>query len=196
MEEIIFLHNNESAWTVLQRLQQHTAQRLVLVIPPHLEQLRLNMVLRLIRRHTAGQSQRLVVVSEDRLVQVLAERMGCLVAATLDEYHGLLPGHIASLTKGARRPRSASRARRLRQGVLVSPEGKTAHAAPTPPSGEHLKTHPEQLEASRSSLIQTGPFEQPVQGESKKPTANLDSMLVDGYLPNPGATPGLDEAEE
>ena len=196
MEEIIFLHNNESAWTVLQRLQQHTAQRLVLVIPPHLEQLRLNMVLRLIRRHTAGQSQRLVVVSEDRLVQVLAERMGCLVAATLDEYHGLLPGHIASLTKGARRPRSASRARRLRQGVLVSPEAKTAQAAPTPPSGEHLKTQHEQLEASRSSLIQTGPFEQPVQGESKKPTANLDSMLVDGYLPNPGATPGLDEAEE
>jgi hypothetical protein len=193
MEQIIFLHHNESAWNVLRRLQQSTAQHLVLVIPPHLERLRLNMVLRLIRRHTAGQSQQLVVISEDRLVQVLAERMGCMVAATLDEYHGLLPGHVAALTKGARRPRSASRVRRLHQDVVVSPEGKTA---PMLPSGERLKTQPEQPEMGRSSLVQTGPFEQPVQGEYKKPSANLDTMLVDGYLPNPGATPGLDEVEE
>ncbi|HEU5199998.1 MAG TPA: hypothetical protein VFU32_10185 [Ktedonobacterales bacterium] len=196
MEQIIFLHNDESAWHVLRRLQQSTAQHLVLIIPPHLERLRLNMVLRLIRRQTAGQSQRLVVVSEDRLVQVLAERMGCIVAATLDEYHGLLPGHVASLTKGARRPRAASKARRLHQDVIGSPEGKKAQAAPPIPSGDSLKTHPEPSATGRSSLVQTGPSEQPIQGENKKPSANLDSMLVDGYLPNPGATPGLDEAEE
>jgi hypothetical protein len=196
MEQIIFLHNDESAWNVLRRLQQSTAQHLVLVIPSHLERLRLNMVLRLIRRQTAGQSQRLVVVSEDRLVRVLAERMGCMVAATLDEYHGLLPGHVASLTKHTRRPHSASRARRLHQDALLSPEGKTAQAASTLPSGGHLKAQREQPEISRSSLIQTGPLEQPIQGESKRPSANLDTMLVDGYLPNPGATPGLDEAEE
>lgn len=196
MEQIIFLHNDESAWNVLRRLQQSTAQHLVLVIPPHLERLRLNMVLRLIRRQTAGQSQQLVVVSEDRLVRVLAERMGCIVAATLDEYHGLLPGHVASLAKRARRPRSASRARRPHRGALLSPEGKAAQAAPTRPSGEQPKAQREQPAMSRSSPMQTGTFEQPIEGENKKPSANLDTMLVDGYLPNPGATPGLDEAEE
>src|SRR5689334_6923902 len=146
MEHIIFLHSDEAAWDVLRQTQQSAAQYIVLVIPPHLERLRLNMLLRLIRRHTAGQSQRLVVISKDRLVQVLAERLGCMVAATLDEYHGLLPGYVASPAKGAQQPRAASRARHLHQSVMVSPEGKAAQAAPPLPSGEHLKTQPEQSE--------------------------------------------------
>ncbi|HEX6776548.1 MAG TPA: hypothetical protein VF099_00025, partial [Ktedonobacterales bacterium] len=196
MEHIIFLHSDEAAWDVLRQMQQSAAQYIVLVIPPHLERLRLNMLLRLIRRHTANQSQRLVVISKDRLVQVLAERLGCIVAATLDEYHGLLPGYVASSTQGARQPHTASRARHLYQGVMEFPEGKAARAAPTLPSGEHLKTQPEQAGIERPSPVQTTPIEQSLQEERRKPSANLDTRLVDGYLLNPGATPGLNEAEE
>lgn len=196
MEHIIFLHSDQAAWDVLRQIQQSAAQGIVLVIPPHLEQLRLNMLLRLIRRHTAGQSQRLVVISKDRLVQVLAERLGCMVAATLDEYHGLLPGYVASPAQSARQSHPTSRARHLHQGVIVPPEEKAARAAPTLPSGERLKTQSEQPEMGRPSSPQTTPVEQSLQGERRKPSANLDTILVDGYLPNPGATPGLDEAEE
>ena len=196
MEQIIFLHNDEAAWDVLRQIQQSTAQRVVLVIPPHLERLRLNMLLRLIRRQTAGQSQHLVVVSEDHLVQVLAERMGCVVAATLDEYHGLLPGYVASPKKGARRPRVSSRAQLPPQDVILSPEGRVTRPAPSLPSGDSLRSWVKAIEAEQPSPRQSGQFEPADQEERGKPSANLDTILIDGHLTNPGATPGLDEADE
>ena len=206
MEHIIFLHVDDEAWAVLHQAQQSTAQHLVLVVPPPLDQLRLTLLLRLIRRHTALQEQHLSIVSEDQPVRLLAERMGCTVAATLDEYHELAPSRTASLTN-RRRPGIntrlfAPRAGRHEAKSTPVPQQeqseKVLSASPLVPSyekqqrDEQAEGVPHQPRRPTPSASQTSTF----QRTTVKPGTNLDAILVDGYLPNPATIPGLDEEDE
>src|SRR5579871_409993 len=92
MEQVIFLHADEEGEETLNQMQHSLAQRLVLVAPAHMDRLRLSLLLRLARRYLIAQAKEVYLVSEDRLAQMLAARMGFAVAATLDEYRGLTPG--------------------------------------------------------------------------------------------------------
>ncbi len=153
MEQVIYLHPDADGGEALGLIRQSPAQRQVLVAPAQMDRLRLNMLLRLARRGAISQTKQLTVVSEDRRVRALAERMGYRVASNLDEYYGLKP---ASLFTSQQDQQQAAPLR------AISPPAQQV----SPPA-----TH-------------------------QKPSANLEKMLVDGYLPNPAATPDLEEEEE
>ncbi len=206
MEQVIFLHSDEEIWAMLDQVQQSTAQHLILVLPLSLDQLRLSMLLRLVRRSIALQGKQLSIVSEDRLVRVLAERMGCTVAATLDEHDGLAPGRVPSLTKRAWRGRKmlwfASRARRHTDKAQTAPQQEQPEKAVSlsldlpPGDAQQQRRQAEETSGQQKRQPLTGSQGSHSRGTSGKPSANLDAILVDGYLPNPAATPGLDEEEE
>lgn len=156
MEQRIFFHTDEEDEEILSQVQHSQAQRLVMVVPVPMDRSRLNMLLRLIRRSAAQHTQQLYLISEDHLLRILAERMGYLVAATLDAYRDITPEVAISPRKPDKRvsePRST-----LRPTTIPPEQGS------------------------------------PIRGQ--KPGAQLEAMLVDGYLPNPAATPSLAEEEE
>jgi hypothetical protein len=172
MEQVIFLHADEEHQETLSQMQRSQAQRLVLVAPAQIDHLRLSLLLRLARRSSSA--QQLYLVSEDRLARMLAQRMGFAVAATLDEYRGLVPGSGSALRKRPSRPpaRPALAAPRLPDAVLTSARSRLSEA-PLP-----------------------GTPDQPSAALPEKPRANLEKLLVDGSLPNPAAMPDLEEEEE
>ncbi|HLV99817.1 MAG TPA: hypothetical protein VKT82_14190 [Ktedonobacterales bacterium] len=170
MEQVIFLHADEEGEETLNQMQHSLAQRLVLVAPAHMDRLRLSLLLRLARRYLIAQAKEVYLVSEDRLAQMLAARMGFAVAATLDEYRGLTPGPATHSRKRTTRPSAR----------LVFP--------PAPPPASAA---PSQQETAAPSLAGGQTAAPP-----EKPAANLEKMLVDGYLPNPAATPDLEEEAE
>ncbi len=174
MEQVIFLHVDEEREETLSQMQRSTAQRLVLVAPARMDRLRLSLLLRLARRSLIAQAKEVCLVSEDRLARLLAERMGFAVAATLDEYRGLTPGQDSPTRKRASRPAA-------RRAFPPSRPPAAAPAAPASPRpGAPAFSAPAETTAA----------------QPEKPGANLDKMLVDGYLPNPAATPDLEEEQE
>jgi hypothetical protein len=206
MEQVIFLHTDDEPWAVLHHVQQSTAQHLILVLPLSLDRLRLSMLLRLIRRSTALQGQQLSVVSEDLLVRMLAERMGCTVSATLDEHDGLAPGRVSPGRKRALRGRKilwfASRTQHHLAQTQSAPKPEPPAKALSTSSDLSPRERPyeykpaEEPPGQRRRPLSVGSQASDSQGTAGKPRANLEAILVDGYLPNPAATPGLDEEEE
>jgi hypothetical protein len=171
MEQVIFLHANEDSEEALSQIQHSLAQRLVLVAPAHMDRLHLSLLLRLARRYTIAQARSLCLVSEDHLAQMLATRMGFATASTLDEYRGLKPGPLS-----ARKPAHRS---------------TTRLSASRPPIEASDAPGPLWREAAPSAL-----WGQPPAVHRERPNANLERLLEDGYLPNPAATPDLEEEEE
>ena len=174
MEQVIFLHTDEESEETLSQIQKSLAQRLVLVAPAQMDRLHLSLVLRLARRYTIAQAKQLCVVSEDRLAQMLATRMGFAVASTLDEYRGLAPGRSPSFSK--RRRRSPAR--------------------PQPPGPDQPKEEPDASDLLRGETPRLSAPQAPSALPPEKPGANLKVMLVDGYLANPAALPDLEEEAE
>ncbi|HEY7349614.1 MAG TPA: hypothetical protein VH599_14965 [Ktedonobacterales bacterium] len=174
MEQVIFLHADEDNEDALSQIQQSLAQRLILVAPIQMDRLRLSLLLRLARRQVIAQARQLYLISEDRLAQMLATRLGYRVASTLDEYRGLTPHPSSSFRKYPR------------QAAPILP--LAGSRPPTPPPA-WPRTLP-----SEAALVD--PSEPPPPPQRKKPSANLEKMLEDGYLPNPAAIPDLDEEEE
>lgn len=174
MEQVIFLHAHEDSEEALRQIRRSLSQRLVLVVPAQMDRLRLSLLLRLARRSIVVEAKQLCVVSEDRLARLLAIRMGFSAATSLDEYHGLTP-----------RPGSSFRRRRSRpQSLQPRPIADTPAAAPAP-SGALWPIVP----------LSDSPEQRPV-SPGERPGANLEKMLIDGYLPNPAATPDLEEEAE
>jgi hypothetical protein len=174
MEQVIFLHPDEESEETLSQMQCSLAQRLVLVAPTHIDRLRLSLLLRLARRYLIAQAKEVYLVSEDRLAQRLAARMGFAVASTLDEYRGLIPGPASPSRKRPNRPSAQQ----------VFPPSRPPAAAPASANASRADAS-----TARSSSGQ-------ITALPEKPGANLEKMLVDGYLPNPAATPDLDEEAE
>ena len=138
MEQVIFLHTDEESEETLSQIQKSLAQRLVLVAPAQMDRLHLSLLLRLARRYTIAQAKQLCVVSEDRLAQMLATRMGFAVASTLDEYRGLEPGRSPSFSRRRRRSPArptATRSRSARRGARrFGPPSRRSAQAQRPPS--------------------------------------------------------------
>jgi hypothetical protein len=170
MEQVIFLHAHEESEEALRQMRQSLSQRLVLVVPAQMDRLRLSLLLRLARRFIIAEARQLCVVSEDRLAQRLAIRMGFTAASSLDEYHGLKPRPGLSFR---RRP---SRLQTLQPRPAPDAPASSGALWPTPPPPDAPEQRPG------------------LQGE--KPRANLEEMLVDGYLQNPAALPDLEEEAE
>jgi hypothetical protein len=207
MEHIIFLHADEEDEATLSQIQHSQAQRLVLVIPTQINRLRASILLRLARRYTNAHKQ-LSVASEDRLIRQLAERMGYNVAATLDLYHGLEPGCISPsvqcfqqlhalpastlsrMAGHATAPSGPLWREGTQRGVVSSPAtfAEDRHKS----EGEEIGSLSEQQKRPATAT----PLVQPFQEDADKTGANLEAILVDGYLPNPAAMPGLEEEEE
>jgi hypothetical protein len=133
MEQVIFLHADEDSEEALIQIQHSLAQRLVLVAPAHMDQLRLSLLLRLARRYTIAHARQLYLISEDRLAQMLAARMGFAVAATLDEYHGLKPDIRLTLKKRFRRPASSPAPSLQRPPIEVPTAPPSSGAGPFRP---------------------------------------------------------------
>jgi hypothetical protein len=184
MEQVIFLHADEDSEATLSQMQRSLAQRLVLVAPAQMDRLRLSLLLRLARRYIGARAKYLCVISEDPLAQLLAKRMGFTVASTLDEYRGLAPrpGPSSGLRYRPVQTRPAQPTPRPSIGEEPSPSGPLP-AVPT--SG-----------APGIRQAPAAPASAPTGTRPEKPSANLEKMLEDGYLPNPAATPDLEEEEE
>ncbi len=173
MEQVIFLHAHEDSEEALRQIRGSLSQRLVLVIPTQMDRMRLSLLLRLARRSIVIEAKQLCVVSEDRLAQVLAIRMGFSAAASLDEYHGLAPRPGPSFRRRRSRPRTLQPRPMPDTAEAPAPSGLLWPIVPLP-------------DASEQRPVSSG----------ERPGANLEKMLVDGYLPNPAATPDLEEEAE
>jgi hypothetical protein len=154
----------------VERLAGSGTRHLLLVLPTSLGKQQLGPLLRLVRQQLAGRAPSLCIVSESLLARLLAEQLGFASAATLDEARGLLPGQDPTTSRRPRQPLTPMAFPALqRAGSSASLPAHPGFPQPDPPAS------------------------QPAMRHTTRPTAHLEQLLQAGYLPNPAASPSLEE---